>query len=271
MPDKLMAELTSIGLSELEARVYLALLGHYKVSARELSQLTGIFRTQIYDVLRTLIIKGFCTEVIDRVKTYVPVDPELAFREITLDLGRKMRITERLSAQLHQLFLVNENHNHDDEKLIEVIRSESAVRKRLRANLNLTREVIFSFNKPPYQIRFDGEKGNMPAGFPLDKQHIKHRAIFQIDSSDPWHSLEVAQSFREHGEDVRLTRYLPMEMVIFDNTTVFYRLTADHDLCDSDTATFIRHPEITLTLINSFWVEWQRCFTLEEFRQELNT
>ncbi len=270
MPEKITAELVKIGFSELEARVYVALLDHYKVSAKELAQITGIFRTQIYDVLKTLICKGFCTEVFDRVKNYVPIDPELALESVISDLDNKGKTARNLASQLHQMFLAHENIGHDNEKLIEVLRSASAVRKRLKSYLNSTEKVILSFNKPPYQLRLNGDKGDILTCLELELKKITHRAIFQIDSRNPQNTLEVALKFRDQGESVRLTRFLPMKMMIFDNTRVFYQLTADHTYSDSDTATFIRHPEITLTLINSFWVEWQRSLTLEEFQQELD-
>ncbi len=270
MPEKIAAELVKVGFTELEAKVYVALLDHYKVSAKELSQLTGIYRTQIYDVLKTLISKGFCTEVFDRVKNYVPVDPELALESVIADLDRKGKTARNLARQLHQVFLAHENIDHDNEKLIEVLRSFSAVRKRLKSYLNSTEKVILSFNKPPYQLRLNGEKGEIITCSELELKNITHRAIFQIDSRDPHNTLDVARKFRDQGEAVRLSRFLPMKMMIFDNTRVFYQLTADNAYSDSDTATFIRHPEITLTLINSFWVEWQRSLTLEEFQQELD-
>ncbi|MDP8211341.1 MAG: helix-turn-helix domain-containing protein [Candidatus Stygibacter australis] len=270
MPGKLTKDLVRIGLTEVEANAYLALLDHYKVSARELSLITGIFRTQTYDVLKNLIKKGLCTEVFDKVKTYVPVDPELAFDPIIRDIDEQAKTARNLTRQLHQMFLSNQSIEHSNDKLIEVLRSSSAVHKRLKSYLETTTKVILSFNKPPYQLRLNGDKGDLLACSPHDSSKIVHKSIFQIDSTNPRHSLEVAQKFQALGETVKLARFLPMKMMIFDNTRVFYLLTADNSISESDTATFIRHPEITLTLINSFWVEWQRSITLDEFQQELD-
>ncbi|MCF7912974.1 MAG: hypothetical protein K9M99_10630 [Candidatus Cloacimonetes bacterium] len=270
MPAKLEADLVKIGLTEIEARTYIALLDHYKLSAKELSQITGIFRTQIYDVLKNLIKKGLCTEVFNKVKTYVPVDPEFALEGMIADLSLRTKIARNLSSQLHQMFLVNETMGHFDDKLIEVLRSSSAVQKRLKSYLDTTSKMILSFNKPPYHLRLKGDKGDILTCSLSESKGITHRAIFQIDHNDPRYSLQVAQMFQDRGEAVRLARFLPMKMMIFDNTRVFYLLTADHSFSETDTATFVRHPEITLALINSFWVEWQRSLTLEEFRQELD-
>ncbi|MDP8221109.1 MAG: helix-turn-helix domain-containing protein [Candidatus Stygibacter frigidus] len=270
MPEMLIQDLVKIGLTEIEAKAYIALLDHYKLSAKDLSLITGIFRTQTYDVLKNLIQKGLCTEVFDKVKTYVPVDPELAFDPIIRNINEQAKTARNLTRQLHQMFLSNQSIEHSNDKLIEVLRSSSAVRKRLKSYLATTTKVILSFNKPPYQLRLNGDKGELLACPQKDSHKIVHKSIFQIDSTNPRHSLEVAKKFQAHGEAVKLARFLPMKMMIFDNTRVFYLLTADNSTSNTDTATFIRHPEITLTLINSFWVEWQRSITLEEFQQELD-
>lgn len=269
MPEQVHVDLVDSGLTELEAKAYLALLDHYKLSAKELSQVTGIFRTQMYDVLKGLIIKGFCTEVFDKVKTYVPVDPELALRNSITEFDRKSKTATNLSRQLHQRFLLNTSDQHCNEKMLEVLRSPNAVRKRLKAYIKETSKVILSFNKPPYQLRFNKEKGEMITLQNTDDKNIIHRAMFQIDSSDPQFSLQVAKSFAQQGESVRLSRFLPMKLMIFDNTRVFFQLAADNTFSQADTATFIRHPEITLTLINSFWVEWNRSLTISQFQKEL--
>ncbi|MCF7919461.1 MAG: hypothetical protein K9N06_06085 [Candidatus Cloacimonetes bacterium] len=266
MQDKLMANLVHIGMSELEAKVYLALLDHYKFSAKELSQHTGIFRTQIYDVLKTLINKGFCTEIFDNVKKYVAVDPELALQLVIIDLDKRSRLAENLSRQLHQRFLSNHREEQRNDQMIEVLHSPNVVRKRLQSCFDDTRKMILSFNKPPYLIRYRESDHDMVCS---SSKLVTHKAIFQIDSNDPYISLDVARRFQEQGESVRLTEFLPMKMMVFDNTRVFYQLSAAPESTNQDTATFIQHPEITLTLINSFWVEWARAITIEEFEQQL--
>lgn len=268
MQDRMVSDLNEVGLSEAEAKTYLALLDHYKVSAKELSGITGIFRTQMYDVLKSLISKGFCTEVLDKVKIYIPVDPELALKGLIDEFERKGKLAGNLSRQLHQMFLANEHNNSSNDKMIEVLRSTSAVKKRLKLYLKSTQKVILSFNKPPYQLRFGADKKDMVICDNMVSKEIIHNSIFQIDNRNPRNSLNIARQFEDQGETVRMARFLPMKMLIIDNIKVFYQLSADESLTRSDTATFIQHPEITLALINSFWVEWNRSLTIEEFIKE---
>ena len=269
MFDNLGIYLIEIGLTESEAKVYLALLDHYKLTAKEIAQVTGIFRTQTYDVLNSLIKKGFCTKVFDKVKNYVPIDPRLAMETYLNDYERKVRLTRNLSLQLHQKFVNNQNNEHNQEKMIEVVHSEKAIRKRLRANYAATKNVMLSFSKPPYSLRYTTDKKEVLNISELRDRRVKHRTLYQIDINDLKGTLHLAQESTQKGEIVRISSYLPIRMTIFDNQRVFYQLSADKTFSSTNTGTFITHPEITLTLINAFWFEWERSVALEEFRKEL--
>lgn len=57
--------LTSIGLSKNEIKTYVALTKHGPLSALENSKHTGIHRSNSYDVLHSLMEKGFVSQIID--------------------------------------------------------------------------------------------------------------------------------------------------------------------------------------------------------------
>ena len=68
--------LCKIGLSELEAKVYIALLKKETFTATELASVTSINRTQTYDVLAKLSNRGMVFESRGKVKKYSAVDPK---------------------------------------------------------------------------------------------------------------------------------------------------------------------------------------------------
>ena len=69
--------LLSLGLSELEAKTYLCLLEHGEMRAGELSQKAGINRTTTYQLLQSLMTKGFASYCVkEGVKYFDAVDPE---------------------------------------------------------------------------------------------------------------------------------------------------------------------------------------------------
>src|SRR6202012_885883 len=70
--------LQQLGLNAYEARTYLVLLGHARFKALELAPRPLVPRQKIYEVLDSLVEKGFARVVQDRTKLFSAVEPNLA-------------------------------------------------------------------------------------------------------------------------------------------------------------------------------------------------
>ncbi len=57
------SHLKELGFSQYEASCYMALVTTHPVNGSQLSKISGIARSRIYDVLRNLIAKGYVIEV----------------------------------------------------------------------------------------------------------------------------------------------------------------------------------------------------------------
>ncbi|ASJ10059.1 TrmB family transcriptional regulator [Thermococcus sp. P6] len=68
--------LRELGLNEYEVRAYLTLLKNGPLTAGELATLSKVPQPRIYDVIRTLMAKGFVTTTQGRPKQVVPLSPE---------------------------------------------------------------------------------------------------------------------------------------------------------------------------------------------------
>src|SRR5258708_7490781 len=71
-------KLQQVGLNAYEARSYLVLLGHPRFKALELAARAHVPRQKIYEVLDSLVEKGFAQVVQERTKLFSSVDPSLA-------------------------------------------------------------------------------------------------------------------------------------------------------------------------------------------------
>ena len=81
--------LQQLGLNAYEARTYLVLLGHSRFKALELAPRSRVPRQKIYEVLDSLVEKGFARVVQDRTKLFSAVEPNLA---IPAYLARKRQM-----------------------------------------------------------------------------------------------------------------------------------------------------------------------------------
>src|SRR5258707_3697541 len=84
--------LQSIGLNAYEARSYLVLVGHPRFKALELAARAHVPRQKIYEVLDSLVEKGFAQVTQERTKLFSAIPPDeavpsyLARRAKTLEL-----------------------------------------------------------------------------------------------------------------------------------------------------------------------------------------
>jgi len=78
MPEeRIQKTLKSIGFNENETKTYLDLIKNNVSSAHEISNRTRIYRTNVYDALKSLVEKGFVEEIIDeKTKKFKGVNPE---------------------------------------------------------------------------------------------------------------------------------------------------------------------------------------------------
>src|SRR5919202_5727304 len=70
--------LQQLGLNAYESRSYLVLLGHPKFKALELAARAHVPRQKIYEVLDSLVEKGFAQVVQEKTKLFSAVDPAMS-------------------------------------------------------------------------------------------------------------------------------------------------------------------------------------------------
>lgn len=69
-----------LGLSEYEAKIYVALIKAGYANARTLSAVSGVPRTKVYSVLRKLVSINLVVEIPEEPRRFSPVSPEAAFK-----------------------------------------------------------------------------------------------------------------------------------------------------------------------------------------------
>src|SRR5947209_18213817 len=80
--------LQQLGLNAYESRSYLILLGHPRFKALELAARAHVPRQQIYEVLDSLVEKGFAQVVREKTKLFSAVDPNHAITGSVARFGR---------------------------------------------------------------------------------------------------------------------------------------------------------------------------------------
>src|ERR1700746_2117281 len=83
--------LQQLGLNAYESRSYLVLLGHPKFKALELAARAHVPRQKIYEVLDSLVEKGFAQVIQEKTKLFSAIPPDQA---VPSYLSRRARALE---------------------------------------------------------------------------------------------------------------------------------------------------------------------------------
>jgi len=134
MEETLKESLKEIGLSDSEAVIYLTLLKKGEISVAEISQISGLHRTNIYDSLEKLKEKGFVTYISKENKQfYRATEPE-----IVLDyLKEQQKKIENVLPQFKQI-----QNTIKEKVIVEVFKGERGMKMVLKDILKEKKEVV---------------------------------------------------------------------------------------------------------------------------------
>jgi len=85
--------LTHLGFSQYEATCYMALVGNHPVNGSQLSKVSGIARSRIYDVLRNLMARGYVIEI--QAGQFAPLPSDELIRRLKREFNTNIERVEK--------------------------------------------------------------------------------------------------------------------------------------------------------------------------------
>jgi sugar-specific transcriptional regulator TrmB len=216
--ERLWRRLQRLGLNGYEARTYLVLVGHPQFKALELAARARVPRQRIYEILDSLVEKGFAHVVQEKTKLFSAVEPGLA---ITSYLARHREEAEReLTEQSHLASgVVDELHASYSEgrggrgtlDFLRILGDPGQAGAQFREMLAEVRAEYLEFSRPPYAAA--------PVERDLLRQALERGAACRVVVEEA--AVEGGQdgdlaALRETGVDLRVAQSLPMKMAVFD-------------------------------------------------------
>ena len=210
--------LQQLGLNAYEARSYLVLIGHPRFKALELAARAHVPRQKIYEVLDSLVEKGFAQVVQEKTKLFSAVEPSLAIPSYLV--RRTQTLQRELSDQNHMAeTLVNElasaySEGRGERGTLDYLRivgdpAQTAVQ--YRRMLSEVRQEYLEFSRPPYAVD------------PLDEQLVKQarlrgvtcRLLIESGTLDDVHRQRLGE-YAAAGVEIGQADSLPMKLAVFD-------------------------------------------------------
>lgn len=258
-------KLTKLGLSETEAKVYLALLHKRQLTAMEIHEFTNVPRSKVYEITQKMILRGICIEkLIGRNKKYQAVEPEVALdnliKEYENDLAVKKDLVSEMNRSLKPLYTLG-MQNVDTSEYIEVIKDLPSIHERYVSLVRNTKEELVGFVKGPYAHQSSNDKldEQESAEFKILKKGALVRTLYEYPNEDEMEiQIGHIESCIKAGELARLYRDVPLKMYIFDTRYVLMALDNVRSVTSPLTMLVIEHPSLATAGKVLFDILWEK-------------
>src|SRR5438128_5183025 len=160
--------LQQLGLNASESRSYLVLLGHPKFKALELAARARVPRQKIYEVLDSLVEKGFAQVVQEKTKLFSAVEPSLAVpgflarkrQAMEQDLTDQSRAASAVIDDLSAAYSEGKG-GRGTLDFLRIVTEPTQTAAEYRRMLSEVKSEYVEFSRPPYAVD------------PLDEQLVK--------------------------------------------------------------------------------------------------
>jgi sugar-specific transcriptional regulator TrmB len=259
---RLVNTLSDLGLTNYEARVYIALTRRGSSTAAETARVAGIPRQRIYDVLSSLVTRGLAASRPGQVTKYVAMPPAEAVEHLVSDHRQRLEQLEResqaLAESLTPAFDAGQEHT-DPLEYIEVLRDRRAINQRFgELQAGIEREILV-FTKPPYATP---PEENVD-GLEVTQSHEVY-AVYELSIFDDAENVAGVRQFVEAGEQARFVEELPLKLVIIDERIVLFGMEDPVEAAPALTMLVVEHPALAQVLKIAFMQVWQNGMDFDE-------
>jgi hypothetical protein len=256
-------KLQQVGLNAYEARSYLVLMGHPRFKALELAARAHVPRQKIYEVLDSLVEKGFAQVVQEKTKLFSAVDPSLAIpgylarrsKVLQNELTEQARLATGLIEDLRVAYMEGQ-YGQGTLDFLNLVNDPTQTAIHYRRMLTTVRREFSEFSRPPFAVD------------PLDEQLVKEsaergvqcRLLIEAGPIDEEHRGRL-DDYRERGVEIRFLERLPLKLALFDSRVGLVALLDPVLTRPSWTAVVFDHAgfaEAMAGLFESYWARAQK-------------
>jgi len=212
-------KLQQVGLNAYEARSYVVLMGHARFKALELAGRAHVPRQKIYEVLDSLVEKGFAQVVQDKTKLFSAVDPSLAIPGFVARRSKELQYQQVEQERLAYLLIQDLRESFQEGQsgegtldFLSLVNDPTQTSVHYRRMLEAASREHVEFCRYP----FDAD--------PLNDRFIKDAAARGIACRLLVEAMPLddnyrqrLQDYRDHGIAVHFSERLPLKLALFDN------------------------------------------------------
>ncbi len=246
----------------------MVLIGHSHFKAHDVASRANIPRAKIYDVLNSLIDKGFVRVVQGKTKQFSAVEPRLALdgflnrkRERFLrEWEDRRQLATKLSTDLTSAFQ-NGSNGRSPLDYLRIIADTGQVVEEYRQMLLVTRNEYLEIARPPYAV----DPGYEPIVQGLADKGMACRLMFDAMEVRDDEGKAKLERLEDAGAEVRLGWSIPIKLALFDSHSGMISLDDPFSSDVKITALVFEHRSLASAMRTLFEDVWNRGSTLEDF------
>lgn len=210
--------LQAMGLNAYEARSYLVLVGHSRFKALELAGRAHVPRQKIYEVLDSLVEKGFARVIQDKTKLFSAVPPNQAILSYLQrrhqDLEQQFNDQATTAKSMVDELMAAYSEGQGGRGTLDYLRivgDPVQIAAQFRRMLSEATQEYLEFSRPPYAV------DPLDAEFVIKarERDVKCRIIVEKGTLDENHR-RFLDDYRAAGVEVREAERVPMKMAVLD-------------------------------------------------------
>lgn len=264
-PPALVRAFHDVGLTANEAKVLVALVRLGQANTVQLARVTGVTRTNIYQVLDALAARDLAERVPGAVPAIwtTPRGDELLAR---LDAQEEAAVAARVAAfRQRRSWLAKVLAEAAPENTggglpyVHLIQGSAPVKRAFDRLLSETNRELLMFTRPPYTA--EARKVN-PAVLDMLARGVRARVLYEAlpwDHPDAELFAAIHRAYHAAGVEARVVERLPIKLVVADHKAAMLAMV-DPVLGEDGfpTTLLIEHPDFAATQAEAFERLWER-------------
>ena len=225
--------LEAVGVSEIEERIYRALLRQPPASLDDLAERSGTSRSDLQPVLASLEAHGLVSRTSDDATTYAPAPPDVAVESLVL--GRQEQLEQ---VRLASVELVRDYHDgmrdrpgKSPTELVEIVVGREAIAQRFEQLQRHAKHEVMVLDRPPYTVLYSDADAADAATSTLEYRLLERgvgcRTIYDHRVFDMPGTLRFIERLVEAGEEARFLADVPTKLAIADAQLAMVPLNMD--------------------------------------------
>lgn len=249
--------LAELGLTRTEARVYVALVDGAPGAASAVAAAARVPRPKVYEALRSLEQRGFCTRGGTGVVRYSPVAPELALPAWAAHREHERRSVAEREQQLVERLVDTLPRPHDPPRepaldYMEAVFGRARTGQVIETVVGRTQTTLCMIQQPPFlQPRSRWNVAEAEAA----RRGVRVRIVYTPEAMRDPHRWRPAL---EAGAEIRVSEQVPMKLLVRDEVEAFLSLRDPLTGEQGVTSALVRHPDLVRPLQLLFNREWRR-------------